>query len=64
VRVILEHTLTKDERSLTQKGRGQKVIEIRHEFQDAMREENSAAVAELTGREVVAMLTANHDAQT
>ena len=60
VLVMLEQTLTKGERSLTQKGRGEKVLEIRREFQEAMREESSRAVAELTGRGVTAMLSANH----
>lgn len=36
------------------------MLEIRHEFQEAMREKSSAAIAALTGREVVAMLSANH----
>jgi uncharacterized protein YbcI len=58
--VMLEQTLTKGERSLAAKGRGEKVIEIRHEFQEAMREESSATVAGLTGRTVTAMLSANH----
>jgi uncharacterized protein YbcI len=58
--VMLEQTLTKGERSLAAKGRGEKVIEIRHEFQEAMREESSAKIAELTGRTVTAMLSANH----
>jgi uncharacterized protein YbcI len=58
--VILEQTLTKGEHSLVAKGRGEKVLEIRHEYQEAMREESSAKVAELTGRQVVAMLSANH----
>jgi uncharacterized protein YbcI len=60
VLVMLEQTLTKGEQSLVNKGRADKVIEIRHEFQEAMREESMAKVAELTGREVVAMLSANH----
>ena len=60
VLVMLEQTLTKGERSLVNKGRADKVIEIRHEFQEAMREESMAKVAELTGRSVVAMLSANH----
>jgi uncharacterized protein YbcI len=58
--VMLEQTLTKGEQSLAAKGRGEKVLEIRHEFQEAMREESSAKIAELTGRQVVAMLSANH----
>jgi uncharacterized protein YbcI len=60
VLVMLEQTLTKGEQSLVNKGRADKVIEIRHEFQEAMREESMAKVAQLTGRQVVAMLSANH----
>ena len=60
VLVMLEQTLTKGEESLVSKGRADKVVEIRHEFQEAMREESMAKVAELTGRQVVAMLSANH----
>jgi len=60
VLVMLEQTLTKGEQSLVSKGRTDKVIEIRHEFQEAMREESMAKVSELTGRNVTAMLSANH----
>jgi uncharacterized protein YbcI len=60
VLVMLEQTLTKGEESLVNKGRVDKVIEIRHEFQEAMREESMAKVGELTGRQVIAMLSANH----
>jgi uncharacterized protein YbcI len=57
VLVILEQTLTNGEQSLVNKGRVNKVIEIRHE---AMREESMAKISELTGRSVTAMLSANH----
>jgi uncharacterized protein YbcI len=60
VLVMLEQTLTKGEQSLVNKGRVDKVIEIRHEFQEAMREESMAKISELTGRNVTAMLSANH----
>src|SRR5438309_9417352 len=60
VLVMLEQTLTKGEESLVRKGRADKVIEIRHEFQEAMREECMAKISELTGRNVIAMLSANH----
>src|SRR5881392_3031253 len=60
VLVLLEQTLTKGEESLVSKGRAAKVIEIRHEFQEAMREESMAQIGELTGRKVTAMLSANH----
>ena len=58
--VILEHTLTKGEQNLIRKQRAQKVIEIRQEFQEAMREEASALISELTGQKVVAFMSANH----
>ena len=46
VLVMLDQTLTKGEQSLVNKGRADKVIEIRHEFQEAMREESMAKVAQ------------------
>jgi uncharacterized protein YbcI len=58
--VMLEQTLTKGERGLAQRGMGEKVIEIRHAFQESMRVESSDKIAELTGRRVTAMLSANH----
>lgn len=58
--VMLERMLAKGERSLARKGRAEQVLAIRHEFQEAMREESSAEVAELTGCGVTAMLSADH----
>jgi uncharacterized protein YbcI len=60
VLVMLEQTLTKGEQVLVTKGRGENVLTLRHEYQEAMREESSAKVAELTGRNVLAMMSANH----
>jgi uncharacterized protein YbcI len=60
VLVMLEQTLTKGEQNLVRKGRADKVIAIRHEFQEAMREESSAVIGELTGRHVIAFMSANH----
>ena len=57
---MLEQTLTKGEQSLVNKRRADKVLEIRHEFQNAMREESSAHIGELAGCHVIAMLSANH----
>jgi uncharacterized protein YbcI len=48
VLIMLEQTLTKGEQSLVAKGRGEKVLALCHEYQEAMREESSAKVAELT----------------
>ena len=58
--VLLEDTLTKGERVLVANGRADKVLDIRKEFQAAMREECVKKVAELTGRGVVAMMSTNH----
>ena len=60
VLVMLEDTLTRGELALARNGRESKVMEIRREFQDVMRAESSARVAQLTGRDVVAMMSANH----
>jgi uncharacterized protein YbcI len=58
--VMLEQTLTKGEQNLVRKGREDKVIEIRHEFQEAMREECVSEIGQLTGRKVTAFMSANH----
>jgi uncharacterized protein YbcI len=60
VLVMLEQTLTKGEQVLVTKGRNENVLALRHEYQEAMREESSAKVAELTGQNVMAMMSANH----
>ncbi len=60
VLVMLEQTLTKGEKVLVMKGRSENVLALRREYQEAMREESSDQVAELTGREVTAMMSANH----
>jgi uncharacterized protein YbcI len=60
VLVMLEQTLTKGEQVLVKKGRIEQVLTLRHEYQEAMREESSLKVAELTGRTVVAFMSANH----
>ena len=51
---------TKGEQSLVAKGRGDRVLALRQEYQAAMRDESSAMVAELTGCNVIAMMSANH----
>ena len=58
--VLLEQSLTKGEQVLVEKGRGENVIALRHDFQEAMRNEANARVGEITGQKVLAMLSANH----
>ena len=60
ITVILRETLTKGEQVLVKNGRAERVLALRHEYQEAMREESSAKVAELTGQSVTAMMSANH----
>ncbi len=60
VLVMLEQNLTSAEHSLIAHGRDDTVIQMRRAFQDAMRDESSEKVAELTGRHVTAMMSANH----
>jgi uncharacterized protein YbcI len=58
--VMLEQTLTKGEQVLVEKGRGENVLALRREYQEAMREAGVARIAELTGHTVLAMMSANH----
>ena len=58
--VLLEQTLSKGEQVLVKKGRDENVLALRHEYQEAMREESSNKIGELTGRKVIAMMSANH----
>jgi uncharacterized protein YbcI len=58
--VLLEQTLTKGEKVLVEKGRVENVLALRREYQEAMREEASAKVEEITGRSVLAMMSCNY----
>ena len=58
--VLLEDTLTKGERVLVSSGREATVLEMRREFQSAMQADAIASVEALTGRSVLAMMSANH----
>jgi uncharacterized protein YbcI len=60
VLVMLEQTLTKGEQVLIKNGRTEQVLALRHEYQRAMEDESSQKVAELTGRTVIAFMSANH----
>ena len=58
--VMLQETMLKAERSLIEDGKAELVAEMRRSFQQTMRKDMSAAVAELTGREVVAFMSDSH----
>ena len=58
--VIMEDTLTKAERSLVRDGKEGEVLEVRQSFQRTMRHDMVAAVERLSGRRVIAFMSANH----
>jgi hypothetical protein len=57
---MLEQTLTKGEAVLVKKGRGDQVLTLRHEFQEAMREESSVMSANHLDPDLGAEMSANH----
>lgn len=58
--VTLEDTLTPAELVLAGSGRGDEALEDRSGFQGSMRVEASAAIGGLTGRKVIAIVSADH----
>jgi uncharacterized protein YbcI len=58
--VVMQDTLTKAERSLVAAGKQDEVLQIRHSFQFAMRDDLVAAVERLTGQPVIAFMSDNH----
>jgi uncharacterized protein YbcI len=58
--VLFGNSLTPGERYLADSDRTEQVIEMRRAYQDAMRSDCVAAVEDLTGRTVVAFMSANH----
>jgi|SRR5947207_10171433 len=60
VMILFGDSLTKAEKTLAEKGDGAVVLQMRHRFQQAMREDLIALVEEHTGRKVVAFMSANH----
>ena len=58
--VTLEDTLTKGERKLAEGGRADSVLRTRRDFQEAMEADLTRLVEEMTGRKVVAFMSANH----
>lgn len=60
VTVVVQDLMTKGERSLIRDGRSDLVLETRRAYQHTMGGELSAGVEDITGRKVVAFLSANH----
>ena len=60
VTVVLRDSLTKGERSLVRDGKGDLVLDVRLAFQQTMRNDLVAGIEQITGRRVLAFLSANH----
>jgi len=60
ITVVVQDLMTKGEHSLIRDGRGDLVLETRRAYQHAMGDELSAGVEDITGRKVIAFLSANH----
>jgi uncharacterized protein YbcI len=60
VLVLLQDTLTRAERTLVAAGKEEGVRRLRQMLQHTIRDELSAAVEQITGRTVIAFMSANH----
>jgi uncharacterized protein YbcI len=60
VTVVVRDLLTKGERSLIRDGKSELVLETRKAYQFTMRNDLTEGVEEITGRRVIAFLSANH----
>jgi len=60
VLILFGNTLTKGERVLAERGDGAVVLQMRHRFQEAMRDDLIALVETQTERKVVAFMSTNH----
>jgi uncharacterized protein YbcI len=58
--VVLQDSLTVGERTLTDAGEGQSVLDLRRRWQRVMEADVSREVEELTGRKVVGFMSDNH----
>jgi len=60
ITVVVQDLLTKGERSLVRDGKADLVLETRRAYQITMRDDLTTGINEITGRQVVAFLSANH----
>jgi uncharacterized protein YbcI len=58
--VVLQDSLTSGERYLANSDRAEHVLETRRAYQDAMSSDCIASIEDLTGRTVLAFMSANH----
>ena len=60
VTILLADTLTRGERTLVEHGHGDRVLQVRHDYQTAMRDQLVGIVERELGREVIAFMSQNH----
>jgi uncharacterized protein YbcI len=60
VMILLGDTLTRGEQKLVATGKGDRVLQLRHDFQLVMRDELVEAVEDALGRKVIAFMSQNH----
>jgi uncharacterized protein YbcI len=60
VTVLLADTLTNGERMLVERGRGNRVIQLRHDYQLLMRDDLVEIVERELDRKVIAFMSQNH----
>ncbi len=60
VTVLFAETLTKGERRLAENGHAQRIIELRHDFQEIMRDDLVGIVERHLDRKVAAFMSQNH----
>jgi uncharacterized protein YbcI len=60
VMIVLGDTLTKGERKLVENGNGERVLQLRHDFQMAMSDDLVELVEGATERKVLAFMSQNH----
>jgi uncharacterized protein YbcI len=60
ITIVVQDLLTRGERSLIRDGREDLVLETRRAYQQSMGADLVAGIEEITGRHVIAFLSANH----
>jgi uncharacterized protein YbcI len=60
VTLLLADTLTKGEQKLVETGHKERVLSVRHDFQNAMQDDLVGVVERQLGREVIAFMSQNH----
>lgn len=60
VTIVLADTLTKGESKLVENGHSERVLQLRHEFQQVMREDLVRIVERNLDRKVIAFMSQNH----